>query len=101
MRRRHEGTTTERGYGYTHQQARRRWKRIVDAGDAFCGRCRGWINPDEPWDLAHPGDDKGNPPVPWHRWCNREFAVTVTRPRRNGKPVPARITSRRRHSRDW
>jgi len=97
MRRRHEGTTTQRGYGYHFQQLRKSWKRIVDAGDAHCGHCGRWINPDEPWDLAHPFDDKSQRPGPWHRACNRRYALLVTRPKRLGKPP----TTTRRNSRIW
>ena len=28
-----------RGYGRAHEAERRRWKRVVEAGEAFCTRC--------------------------------------------------------------
>ena len=47
------GRTTARGYGWAHQVARARAKRLVDAGLANCTRCGGPISPFEKWDLDH------------------------------------------------
>ena len=80
------GRTTALGYGYHHQQARKRWKVVVDAGDVFCGRCGKWIDPATPWDLAHPDDDKTRTPVPWHRRCNRAYLLERRRQRPAAQP---------------
>lgn len=69
-------TTTQRGYGWTtHQAQRRRWKPIVDAGQAYC--CNAdclmssrWIPPGTPWDLGHT-PDRSAWTGPEHRRCNR------------------------------
>jgi hypothetical protein len=57
-------TTTQRGYGWQHQLARRRWARLVAIGDANCSRCGRGITPDMKWDLDH-SDDRGNTSA----WC--------------------------------
>jgi hypothetical protein len=49
-------TTTERGYGWTHQQERARWQRVVDEGRAICAKCGKAILPGQPWDLGHTDD---------------------------------------------
>jgi hypothetical protein len=51
--------TSDRGYGWNHQQARQRWARLVAAGLADCARCGEPIIPGEPWDLGHDDDDRG------------------------------------------
>jgi len=48
-----------------------------------CGRCGYPIDPGSWWDLSHPGDDKSVTPVPWHARCNRKYAASVTKKRRN------------------
>ena len=80
--RRHQKTTTARGYGAPHQRLRERWALLVDRGEVTCGRCGYLIPAGCPWDLSHPGDDKTMAPVPWHSRCNRSYAVTVTKRRR-------------------
>ena len=40
-------------YGARHQAERRKWKRIVDAGQASCCLCGQWIEPGAAWDLDH------------------------------------------------
>ena len=45
MRRWRGGTTTARGYGHRHQILRKEWAKVVNAGDALCGRCGRWIKP--------------------------------------------------------
>ena len=47
------GSTTRRGYGHRHQQARARVARVVAAGAARCARCGEWIQPGAPWHLDH------------------------------------------------
>jgi hypothetical protein len=80
------GRTTALGYGNTHQRLRERWAKVVDAGGVLCGRCGRLIDPATPWDLSHPGDDKTLDPVPWHQRCNRQYAASVTKPRRRVEP---------------
>lgn len=38
-------TTAQRGYGAAHDRLRKRWKPIVDAGEAICARCHQPIQP--------------------------------------------------------
>lgn len=73
----------QRGYTATHDRLRKRWEPRVKAGGVACGRCGRLIEPGTPWDMSHPGDDKRLTPVPWHRRCNRQYAASITRPRRN------------------
>lgn len=82
------GKTTKRGYGWKHQQARKRWARQVRAGTVNCARCGYFIDPDEPWDLGHVDGDKAEYAGPEHRACNRATE-------RHG------VKSRRRFSRVW
>lgn len=69
-------TTTARGYGYRHQQERKRWEPIVQAGGVEChaevcfmpSRA---IDPGEEWDLGHTLD-RTDWTGPEHRYCNRK-----------------------------
>jgi hypothetical protein len=63
-------SSTARGYGYAHQQERKRWKPVVEAGQAVCARCNEPIAPDAKWDLDHT-DDRQAYRGPSHRACNR------------------------------
>jgi len=63
------GSTSGRGYGWRHQQVRKRWERIVKAGEAYCSRCGGAIWPDESWHLDHTDDRQGYY-GPAHSSCN-------------------------------
>ncbi len=81
-------STTARGYGWKHQQARKRWARLVELGDAFCSRCGRPIVPGMPWDLDH-SDDRGEYRGASHRTCNRRAGG------RNG----AAVTNGKRHRR--
>ena len=62
--------TTARGYGARHQQARKRWAVIVDAGQAHCTRCHQPIVPGTPWDLDHDDTRTGYLGAA-HAKCNR------------------------------
>ena len=108
------GRTTALGYGYHHQQLRKRWAKLVEARGVLCGRCGRLIDPATPWDLGHPDDDKTQKPAPWHRVCNRRYAILRTKPQRpRGEPstTPPPQETRRRSgwrsstgipwSRDW
>ena len=80
-------STTARGYGNHHQIVRRRWAKVVEAGDAYCARCGKWISPDEPWDLGHNDTDRSKYSGAEHVKCNR------------GAPNKAEVP--RRQSREW
>jgi hypothetical protein len=67
-------STTLRGYGHRHQQARKRLAPLVDAGLVRCARCGDWIAPGEPWDLGHHDWDRSLYTGPEHRACNRATA---------------------------
>jgi hypothetical protein len=65
-----EASTTARGYGWTHQKERAKWKPYVDAGMCICPRCGQPIQPGSLWDLDHT-DDRAGYLGPSHRACNR------------------------------
>ena len=74
------GNTTQRGYGYTHQQQRKRWVRtMARQGGAPCARCGGWIDPAEAWHLDHDDVDSGMYLGPSHEWCNTSAGGTKAR----------------------
>jgi hypothetical protein len=95
----HQMTSTQRGYNAEHRRLRNRWVAEVSRGSVCCGRCGGHIAPGTPWDLSHPDDERDAAPVPWHRRCNRQYAATVTGPRRRrGRRSSSSVT---RSSRAW
>jgi hypothetical protein len=96
-------STTERGYGYAHQQERRRLTPLVNAGDAYCAQpicihATRWIRPGTPWALGH-NTNRTAWIGPVHADCNQLDGAS-----RGGKEIAAR-----RHpqhatstaSRDW
>ena len=85
-------SAASRGYGYTHTLARKRWARVVEAGDAYCARCGKWISPDAKWDLDHDDTDRTKYLGPSHQKCNRGAAA---------RPRPAAANTVTRHSRIW
>jgi hypothetical protein len=88
------GRTSRQGYGWMHQQERKRWSRVVAMGDAVCARCGRPIIPGTPWDLGHvDGSGKTMYQGPEHRKCNRGVAPWLSPPDENGY--------RRPWSRDW
>lgn len=63
-------TTTQRGYGSSHQAERKRWEPLVQAGGIVCRRCDQPIEPAAPWDLGH-NDERTAWTGPEHQACNR------------------------------
>lgn len=68
-------STKERGYGSEHQRERRKWKPIVESGQAVCHATTcvmhsRIIEPDAEWDLGHT-EDRSAWTGPEHRRCNR------------------------------
>jgi hypothetical protein len=51
--------TSQRGYGHSHQVARRRLEALVRSGLATCARCGELIEKDAAWDLDHTDDRSG------------------------------------------
>ena len=96
---RRKASNTARGYGYRHQQERKRWARVVDAGEARCCRCGGVIVPGSRWALDHT-DDRSGWLGPSHKLCNDRAGG------RKGAKLGAAITNARRRavvqgSRSW
>lgn len=78
--------TTGRGYGWRHQQARRRIAPLVASGSAVCTRCRTRIWPGQAWDLDH-SDDRSRYLGPAHRSCNRRAGAEKGNAARTGRRV--------------
>jgi hypothetical protein len=68
-----EGSTTARGYGWTHQTERKRWKPIVESGATLCVRCSFPILPGQRWHLDHRDDKLGYLGLA-HAMCNLSAA---------------------------
>jgi hypothetical protein len=62
-------STSARGYGWTHQLARKRLEPVVRAGRAVCTKCGGVIQPGEAWHLDH-SDDRRAYAGAAHAYCN-------------------------------
>lgn len=95
-RRQRRGTTTERGYGAAFEAEKRRWKPIVEAGQAYCWRpnCGQWIDPTERdakghvmWHLGHDDHDRSIIRGPEHRRCNLSAAAKIGNARRGAPGV--------------
>jgi hypothetical protein len=71
---RSKGSTTARGYGWTHQAERKRWEPIVESGYAVCVRCGLPIIPGTPFHLDHRDDQVGYLGVA-HARCNLKAAA--------------------------
>lgn len=68
------GSSSARGYDYSHQKLRREWKPKVEGGAVMCGRCKQLIHPQSEWDLGHDDGDRTKYTGPEHLACNRATA---------------------------
>jgi len=71
VRDRQRGTTTQRGYGWQHQQAKAQDEATTSEADP-CPRCGQPLGP-PPWDQGHTPDRTGYE-GPTHTRCNRATA---------------------------
>lgn len=85
------GSTTGRGYGWSHQKLRAKWKPRVDTGKVRCARCKEPIIPDrtqkgDGWQLDHDPTDPTRTRYngPAHTSCNQGGGP----PRSSGDPDP-------------
>ena len=85
-------STSQRGYGYLHQQLRERLRPMVEAGMVRCPRCGQVIEGGERWELDHAPGKRGYL-GPSHFRCNRSAGGKIGAAITNGK--------RRRVSRIW
>jgi hypothetical protein len=85
-------STSQRGYGYLHQQLRERLRPMVEAGMVRCPRCGQFIEGGDRWELDHAPGKRGYL-GPSHFRCNRSAGGKIGAAITNGK--------RRRVSRIW
>jgi len=85
-------TTTERGYGASHQRARQRMAVLVARGEALCPRCHRVIVPGVAWDLDHT-DDRSAYLGAAHRSCNRRAGQAKGRRRMRARRQLVRLTT--------
>lgn len=78
-------------YRSKHQAERKKWKRLVDAGDASCCLCGQWLPPGAAFDLDHEPGTLTYRGVA-HAHCNRsDGAKRGNRDRAQGShPTPRR-----------
>ena len=87
-------TERDRGYGWPHEQDRRRWARRVASGMVLCRRCGNPIlivnGVPEPWDLGHNDTNRSLPAMPEHQRCNRRTSAhrVERRSGRSSRPLP-------------
>lgn len=88
-----QGSTTQRGYGSSHQALRRRWANRVAAGEVNCWRCGDPIKPGMEWDLGHDDHDRSKYKGPEHARAAdcREGGNRATKGRGKPKPKPNNI----------
>jgi hypothetical protein len=80
-----------RGYGAAHDRLRRDWQPLVEAGQANCCRCGGWIVPGTPWHLDHDDNDRRKYKGVAHAVCNLSAAGRAgARSGRGGTGKPLR-----------
>jgi len=96
------GRTTLLGYGTAHQKRRALEAKKVEAGVAYCWRCRGWIRPGSAWHLGHVDGDKSSYMGPEHARCSlRSGALIGNRsPKRRGGRWGAAVQQVRERA-DW
>ncbi|WP_264916951.1 hypothetical protein, partial [Mycobacterium kiyosense] len=88
----YRGNTTDRGYGWQHQQERAKWAPKVATGTVICWRCRLPIQLSEPWDLGHDDDNRDLYRGPEHAACNRATKTHAAQRRRATRPAhPAAV----------
>jgi hypothetical protein len=97
------GTTTQRGYGAPHQNERRKWKPVVDAGQAHCHaiiclKPSRVIVPGESWHLGHTADRTAWT-GPEHEHCN--LADGARRKNRKQRQRTIRLPAQMMPSRRW
>lgn len=69
------GSSTQRGYGYTHTKLRAAYQRRMNAGEQFnCWRCSKPIDPTA-WDLGHNDQYRTEYAGPECMTCNRGTAA--------------------------
>lgn len=68
------GTSTQRGYGWTHIQLRAKWAVSVSTGTVECWRCSKLIQPTDEWHLGHDDNDRTVYRGPEHAHCNLSAA---------------------------
>lgn len=79
--------TTQRGYGWQHQQNREAWRPQVATGTVACWRCRELLSPTDGWHLGHDDNDRTITRGPEHdRACNLRAAGKAAH--RGGTPHP-------------
>jgi hypothetical protein len=91
--------TVAKGYGEQHRRLRKKFARLVDAGQATCVRCGRPIVPGTLWDLGHVDGDRSRWSGPEHARCNRRTATHAAQRRLAGdapKPIPADDPARNR-----
>jgi hypothetical protein len=66
----HRGSTTQRGYGSSHQRARKFYLSQLVDGETECHWCGNTMYRSQPLDLDHTDDRKGYRGLA-HAWCNR------------------------------
>ena len=95
------GTTTQRGYGYAHQQLVRAARAAYVAGQP-CARCGKPIWPAQPVDLGHAdGTAKQQYAGLEHRSCNRAAGARLKNRRARAQRVPSWQPAAWQPSREW
>ena len=95
-------------YGGLHRRERRKWERVVQAGDAVCARCGRPIVPGSAWHLDHEDSGEARDYLgPSHAACNQAAGARRALIAQAPPPAPApaaRRAERANHpawSRHW